>query len=85
MNEFFLPWQQEGTPGEERIARRRRIGEGLHAHVCLFVAGGRCHRAVRDWWIGLSGPQGIGRCSVGQGLRGGASRCCWLGLSAMVP
>lgn len=33
----------------------------------FFVVRDRRHRAVSDWWIGLSEPQGI---SSGQGLEG---------------
>lgn len=80
--------------------KRERGGQqdkgGQTRGVCLFAAGGKHRRTMKDWWIGLwvdhkdcciglLRPQGIGDVVVGEdqgkGVRGG----WWLGPLGMVP
>lgn len=56
---------------ESREGKKRRgsMPRGrMHGSVPFFVASGRHHGTMSDGWIGLSGPQGTGRCSGGPRL-----------------
>lgn len=49
-----------GVPGWRRVQHTQGRG-GTHTSLCMFCGSDMRHRAVRGWWIGLLGLQGIGR------------------------
>lgn len=64
--------------GELGRARGSMPREETHAGACFFWGWARHHVAMRDWWIELLEPQGIGRWA---GIRGRGPEGWWRGLS----
>lgn len=67
-------WGERREEGQDEREQGREEEKGQHAkgpHArerAFFVASGRHHGTMSDGWIGLSGPQGTGRCSGGPRL-----------------